>query len=213
MLKIDISQSSMKALREAFKGIESKLPRNLAVAINRTAKTVRVQAAEDLGKVMNLKVNAALRSDGDARFTPARTLKKAIKQKSNADAKNLFAKIGLWQGHPFPLKYFDARPVVRRKRLIGVRYKTDKAWKEKQTEHDAFVIKRWGNNIYKRKGEGRGPLTKLVGPKPGDYFESHGITEKAMEVARVALVTNVERRINDVLKAQRGIIKLKKGMT
>jgi hypothetical protein len=210
MITMRIEESTMKALRDAFKGIESKLPRNLATAINATAKTVRVQAAKELGKVMPLKVNPALKSDKP--FSKAKTLKKAIKQKAKASPDSLSAKIGLWEGHPFPLKYFDARPYYQKKKNVGITYKTDKAWKSKAVLTDAFAVKRWGNNIYRRKGKERIPLEKLHGPKPGDYFESHGIIEMAKRIVREELPKNIQRRVRAVLLAQQGIIKLKKGM-
>jgi hypothetical protein len=210
VITMRIEESTMKALRDAFKGIESKLPRNLATAINATAKTVRVQATKELGKAMNLKINPALK--GNEFFSKAKTLKKAVKQKSKADEDTLAAKIGLWEGYNFPLKYFDAFPYKYKKKNAGVSYKTDKAWKVKAIAVDAFVVKRWGNNVYRRKGKESTPLEKLHGPKPGDYFHKFGIIESSKRIVREELPKNIQRRVRAVLLAQQGIIKLKKGM-
>lgn len=204
MIGISISQSSVDALKEALGSMSRQMPRHLATAINRTAKTVRVQAAKELGKEMNIKGHG---------IKKAQVLKKVIRQKSKASPDTLSATIGLFPGYPFPLKYFDAKPYVKKtkgkKRYVGITYKPDRAMKGRITVTDAFIVERYGNNVYRRSGATRGPLVRVVGPKPGDYFEQLGLVEKSVAIARRELPKQINRRIREILLARSGAIKLK----
>jgi hypothetical protein len=69
MLKVSVDQASLKRLQDALKDKASRLPRELATAINATAKKVRIEASRLLRKELNV---------------PSKILKKAIKTKSKA---------------------------------------------------------------------------------------------------------------------------------
>ena len=175
MIKVSIDQASLKSLQDALKDKASRLPRELATAINATAKKVRIEASRLLKKELNV---------------PSKVLKKAIQTKSKATAKDTKAIVGLWAGHPIPLKYFKPTQLKR-----GVTYKIDPKLKGKSVLRDAFIITSFGGRVYRRKGKERGPLDQVYGPSPGTVFEKAGVTEAAQKIARDELPKQIARRI------------------
>lgn len=216
MLRVDVkvNQESWNDLMKALHGLASDnlLPRHLRAAVNKTVKSVRVQVAKELGKVMYLKSNY------DSDFKKAKTLKKAIKAKAMATIENPTAIVQLSPGYPFPLKYYGAKPVVRKRKgkkvYEGVQYrfqpaKANPKWSRQRTLLDAFMIPRWGHNVYLRQGLNRKPITKAVGPAPGDYYEQIRAKDIAIKVANERLPIELKRRVRAILLERKGIIKLK----
>ena len=175
MIKVSTDQASLKQLQAALKEKASRLPRELATAINATAKKVRIEASRLLKKELNV---------------PSKILKKTIKTKSKATAKDTRAIVGLWGGYPIPLKYFKPTQLKR-----GVTYKIDPKLKGKSVLRDAFIVKSFGGRVYRRKGKTRGPIEQVYGPSPGTVFEKAGIAAAAEKVAREELPKQVARRI------------------
>ncbi len=209
MLKIDARVEGIKDLMVALGSMQQHLPRHLRAAVNKTAKSVRVQVAKELGKVMHLKSNY------DPDFKKARTLKKVIKAKSMASIENATAVIQLSPGYEFPLKYYDAKPATKtrkkKKVYIGVVYRTRpaKIRSARITLTDAFIVNRWGHNGYRRQGMTRKPIVKVVGPAPGEYYDEIGASAIAVRVANERLPIELNRRVRAILLEQKGIIKLK----
>ena len=56
--KIDVDQASLARIVEALGTFKGHLNRHMATAVNRVAKTVGVEAAQQLGKVVNFKLNS-----------------------------------------------------------------------------------------------------------------------------------------------------------
>ena len=81
--------------------------------------------------------------------------------------------------------------------------------KGRTTVSDAFIVTKYGNNVYRRRTKARVPLIKVVGPKPGDYFEAIGLAAKSVAIAKEELPKQINRRIREILLAQAGVIKLK----
>ena len=186
MINISVDKASIERIKTALGDLSRRMPRELATAINATAKKVRFEAAKELKK--SLKV-------------PVRILKKVIATKSKAKADSLQAVIGLWEGHPIPLKYFGAKQIKR-----GVTYKIDPRLKGKSVLRDAFIPTQYGGRVYRRKGKARGPLEQVYGPKPGDVFAQTDLIAKATAVARTELPKQIERRIRFLtLKASGGL--------
>jgi len=185
MIGVTISQASVEAVKKALGDLSHRYPREIATAINATAKQVRIQASRKLKTGMNL---------------PSKLLKKAIYSKS-ANPESLRAVIGLYRGHPFPLKYFKAKQIKR-----GVTYKINPTLKGKSVLRDAFIVRQYGGNVYLRSGTARGPLIKQHGPAPGEAFERLGIAALAVAVATEELPKQINRRIRFLnLKASGGL--------
>jgi len=208
-LEVKVQMEGFKDLLVALQNVPSKMPRHLRAAVNKTVKTVRVQVAKELGKVMHLKSNY------DADFKKAKTLKRVIKAKSMATEDNPTAIVRLDAGYPFPLKYYDAKPytkkVKKKKKYLGVTYRVQpsKMAKNRSVLHDAFMVSRYGHNVYSRQGETRKPLTKVVGPKPGDYYQEIGAKEIAVKTAGTRLPIEIRRRVRAILLEKQGVLKLK----
>lgn len=175
MISVSVDQAALKRLQDALKEKSYRLPREIATAINATAKKVRIEASRLLKKELNV---------------PSRILKKTIQTKSKASAKDTKAIVGLWGGYPIPLKYFKPTQLKR-----GVTYKIDPKLKGKSVLRDAFIVKSYGGRVYRRKGKTRAPIEQVFGPSPGTVFEKAGIVAAAEKVARDELPKQIERRI------------------
>jgi hypothetical protein len=186
MINVSVDNASLKRLQDALKDKSRRLPREVATAINATAKKVRIEASRLLKKELNV---------------PSKILKKAIKTKSKATAENTQAVVGLWEGYPIPLKYFKPTQLKR-----GVTYKIDPKLKGKSVLRDAFIVKSYGGKVYRRKSKARGPIEQVYGPSPGTVFGKAGIAAAAEKVAREELPKQIERRIRFLeLKSSGGL--------
>ncbi len=186
MIRIQVNQDSITKLGNALGDLRKRLPRELATAVNATAKKVRIQAARLIKKELNV---------------PVKILKKVIKAKSKANAENGTAVIGLFKGYPIPLKYFKPTQLKR-----GVTYKISPKLKGKSVLRDAFIVKQYGGNVYKRAGAERYPLVRQHGPAPGDVFEQAGIVAASIATAKEELPKQIERRIRFItLQASGGL--------
>jgi len=194
MIAVGIDPKQIEALKDSLNDKANRLPREIATAINKTAKDVRIAVARELRKELPAKIKIA-------------TLKKVIRAKSNATKDQTYAIIRLAKGHPFPMKYFSPKEVKGKKGTkkraatsggVNVRFGRTKGKEGKTFFPHAFVINRWGGNVFERitRGEGskRGPLKQLFGPAPGDLFNA-GITHLAWKVARKQLPLQMEKRI------------------
>ena len=192
MITCTIDPKQIQALKEALKAKASRLPREIATAINATAKDVRIVVAREMRKELNPKVKIA-------------TIKKVIKSKSSATKDQLIAVIRLSKGHPFPMRFFSPR---QSKQGVNVQFGRVKGKEGKTFFPHAFVINRWGGNVFERiskgKGSGRGPMKQLFGPSPGDIFNQRGITQLAWSVARRQLPIQMQRRIRFLMLQSSG---------
>jgi hypothetical protein len=188
VISLTVDPKLIKELRGALKDVEKKLPRELATAINATARKVRLETSREMRKVLTVKVTV---------------LKKAIKIKKKANPKSTQATVFFADGHPIPLKYFRAKQLKRG----GVTYKINPTFNRKSIIRDAFIVERYSGNVYRRTGKQRGPLEKLHGPAPSEAFEKAGIAKLAKTVAATELPKQVQRRIRLLALRQQGIVK------
>jgi hypothetical protein len=196
MITVGIDPKQLESIRQSLGAKANRLSREVATAINATAKKVRFEASKALQK--ELKV-------------PSKVLKKAIKTKSNATKDQLQAIIRLWKGYPIPLKYYGATEVgkpkkakgkkkpkgskTKKPKTVGVTYRINPGHKVKSILRDAFIVKQYGGNVYRRVGANRWPIKQVYGPSPGDAFEAAGIGALAAKVAASELPKQLGRRI------------------
>ena len=210
-LKVDVDQASLRAIREALGQFHGDLQRHLATAVNRTARTVGVESAQQLGKIVNFKIHSKNKGNTSKTFSKAKTLKKAVINKNRATPDSSSATIKLWRGHPFPLRLNEAYEYSKNRKgkqiRSGVRYKTNVGggW---TTVLDGFIVRGWGGNVYQRI-EGSRSIRKLKGKSPGDYFTQANVPTIASRLAAERLPIEIRRRLRDVTMAASGKIKLR----
>ena len=141
MIKVSIDQASLKSLQDALKDKASRLPRELATAINATAKKCRLEASRMMNKEFKV---------------PSKVMKAAMKNKSSATAKNLQAVVGLREKFSIPLRHFKPTQIKR-----GVTYKLKPEMKGRSVLRDAFIVQSYGGRVYRRIGKERGPIKEV----------------------------------------------------
>jgi hypothetical protein len=208
--KVDVDQASLDRIKAALGKFEYHLSRHMATAVNRTARTVGVEAAQQLGKVVNFKLHSKNKFTSK-RYTKAATLKKAVWRKQNATADSPRTAVKLWGGHPFPVRWHEAYEFQRKRKKKtvseGIYYRTHVGggW---TAVLDGFLVRQWGGHAYKRL-EGSRAIRKIRGMSPGDYFDEKNIPEVAHKVAAERLPIEIKRRLRDVTMAAEGKIKLR----
>jgi len=71
VIKISIDAKSLKQMKTNLGHFQVHLPRVLATAVNRTAKSVRVEVAQVVGKMINLKLSSMNKGNSKAISTQA----------------------------------------------------------------------------------------------------------------------------------------------
>lgn len=189
---ISVSSTQVDELAKSLKGLMKKVDRNLATAINATAKKTTTFAARELRKELKVPVNV---------------LKKILRNKARATPDRLQARITVWTGYPIPLKYFSASQTKK-----GVTYRISPKQKGKMIYRDAFIAKQYGGNVYRRVGKERGPLQKIFGPSPGAAFAAAGLEGKVRDFAQKELPKQIDRRIRLANLREAGVVKKKTGV-
>lgn len=208
--QIDVDQNALAELKKSLGNFGGHLNRHLATAVNRTAKSVGVEAAKRLGKIVNFKLHSTNKNTSKS-YTKAATLKKAVIRKNNATPDNARVSIKLWKGHPFPLRWQEAYEYGKTKKgkriRSGVRYKSEVGggW---TSILDGFIVRQWGGNVYQR-ADGSRNMRKMVGMSPGDYFVKAQVPQAATRVAAERLPIEIKRRLREVTLAAAGKIKLR----
>lgn len=182
-LACQIDPKQIEALKASLREKASRLPREIATAINATAKQVRAEVARAIAPELNSKIKI-------------KTIKKVLRSKSPATKENLVAVLQLGKGYPFPLRFFSPRQT---KKGVNVRLGRVKGKDGKTFYPGTFISNRYGGNVYQRTSAARGPLVQIKGPSPGDFFAQTGSHQLAWKIARRQLPINVQRRIRFLL--------------
>lgn len=179
-MQATLDKKSLEAVSDVISNLGFNVDRELKTAISKTAKKTKLASARQLRLVLP---------------APTRVLKKAIisgKSRNNG----LSQEVVLWQGHPIPLKHLGARQ--NRK---GVTYKSGP--KQKGFIKSAFVVNKFGKNVFARTGRSRTPIEKLYGPSPGEMYEAGGVAQVALKTASEELSKQIKERVRFLtLKAQ-----------
>jgi len=208
--KVDVDQASLARIRESLGTFQGHLSRHLATAVNRTARTVGVEAAQRLGKIVNFKLHSTNKFT-TKKYSKAQTLKKTVWRKQNATADSPMTTVKLWKGHAFPARWHEAKEYKRKRKgnvkSEGVLYKPKigGGW---ITVLDGFLVRKWGGHVYQRQDSSRS-IRKVKGMSPGDYFDEANIGTIATKLAAERLPIEIKRRLRDVTLAAEGKIKLR----
>lgn len=179
MLSAKLDLGSLAAVRKVIDELGFNARKELRVAVSKTQKQVQRAAARKLKTIIR---------------APIRILKRAIVNgKSTNDG--LSALVLLRAGYKVPVKYLGARQTKK-----GISYRDIGG---KGFVPSGFKVKKYSDNAYTRKAKSRGPLQKIVGPAPGDVYESGGVTQVALATAAEQLPKQIQERVRFLtLKAQ-----------
>jgi hypothetical protein len=190
---ITVSVGGLNELSQAVKNMKNGLRINLSTAIAKTAKKTTTFAARELKKTLPV---------------PVRILKKAIRIKSRPTPNRLQATITVNQGYAIPLKYFGAKQL--KNGAVTFRVSTAKG-SPRRIDRQAFIVKQYGGNVYRRKGKERGPLEQLYGPSPSEAFIAAGLESKVRDFAQKQLPLEIKERIRLALLRNAGLVAKRKG--
>lgn len=194
MIAIEINAKQLKRLREATGKAKKSFGKELAAAINQTAKKTRLNIGRDIRKTVNLKKDIT---------------EKQISLRVTATAETPRAVVSLKKSDRIGLQHFGGRQNKR-----GVSYKISKQGGRK-TVHGGFMGPRPGQlaprlygGAFKRVGKSRLPIVKLYGVSPfGAYAKNNFEPVEAVFIEK-NLQAQLERRINlNILRAN-GLVKL-----
>jgi hypothetical protein len=186
-MKIDINSQSLAAVRKTIESLGANIKKELNVAVNKTAKQVKIKAARKLKNVIPV---------------PVKVLKKAIAVSKKSDVSNLTSEILMIQGYPIPLRYFGAKQTK-----TGVTYKQSGPDKGRGKIAGAFMLHGYFPSVYKRTTKKRFPLVPQKGPAPSDYYQSAGVTDLALDTARDQLPKQINERIRFLTLKAKGQLK------
>lgn len=188
MIGIEINAKQLKELRIACGKAKKGFSRELAAAINATAKDVRLKISRDIGSEITM---------------PAKDIKDRISTKDKATAQNPIAVVSLGWRKREGLQYFKARQT-----RSGVTYKISKKG-GRGVVIGAFMGPSPGvlapklhGGVFKRVGKERNPIVKLRAVSAAGAFVKNKHDKVMPGFIRQKLLAQMERRINlNVLRA------------
>jgi len=190
-IAVSVDISGVEELRRAIVGVKTNLNREIAAAVNATAKKVRTQAARALKKELT---------------APVKVLKSVVKAKSKATKQKPVAVVRLSEGYPIPLKYFAAKKIK-----AGVTYKIKPNQGRRSILRKGFIIDKYGGNVMERTSDPRYPIKTKYGPSPGQAMKDAGIAALAESVARRELPIQMQRRIKLAILRAQGVVAQTRG--
>lgn len=191
MVSIDIPKRQLDRLDQAIAGTGRKIRREIATAVNATAKKSR--------GVINKQIRTELATKKAAVDRVVAVTRKASNQSESPTAAVTLSKTAR-----ISLKEFGARQT-----RAGSSYRISKST-GRNTAQGAFMGPRPGatsvrlkGHVFKRQGKSRLPIRKLWGPSPWGVFVGKNMQGPTMKETRNELEKQIERRIRFVtLKAQ-----------
>jgi hypothetical protein len=188
MIGIEIDAKQLKRLREATGRAKKNFSKELAAAINATAKKTRLNIGRDIRKTVNLKKDIT---------------EKQIKLAVTATAETPRAVVSLSKSNRLGLQHFGGRQDKR-----GVSYKVAKQGGRKRVT-GAFMGPKPGQlapklygGVFKRAGSTRLPIVKLYGVSPFGAYVKNDFQDVEVVFISKGLQSQIERRIKlNILRA------------
>jgi hypothetical protein len=186
-MKVNIDSQSLASVRKTIESLGANIKRELNIAVSETTRQVKIKASRKLREVIPV---------------PVKVLKKAIAVTRKSKVADLTSEIVMIQGYPIPLRYFGARQTK-----TGVTYKQSGPDKGRGKIPGAFMLHGYFPTVYKRTTKKRFPLEPQKGPAPGDYYQSAGVTDLALDTAREELPKQITERIRVLTLKAKGELK------
>lgn len=188
MITLDVE--GIDELTKALGGAAKRLPRELTIAVNATAKKVATNMSKQVRGELVVK---------------AADLKKVLRVKSRANKGNITAVVQLDEKRRLTLKSFGARQI-----RSGVSYKISKS-SGRKTVPGGFMGPRPGvkaaklrGHAFKRTGSARYPIVLLHGVSPWGVYTRRGMLPQTIQDGVRELNKQIARRIRfNVLKRER----------
>lgn len=188
MITIEVDQ--IRELEQALGDAKKRMPREIAIAINRTAKWTTTQMSRQVREQLNAK---------------ARDVKKVMSQKTKASPSRLGTKVELEHEKRLGLKAFGARQT-----RSGVTAKVSKRGPRTKVPggfmgpRPGAIARKLGGHAFKRTGKGRKPIAKLHGASPWGAYVVNRMRPKTLRAAELELQKQIKRRIDfQILKRNR----------
>lgn len=192
MIEVDLPLRELARLERAVKESGRKLPQEVAVAINATAKKVRSEVNKGIREELAVK-----KKDID------KTLQITLKATRHTHG----AEVTLAKSRRIPLRDFGARQT-----RAGVSAKISKTRGRKtilgafQGPKPGLVKASWRGHVFSRLGPGRLPIVKLFGPSPWGVYIKRGQERATKKLVEAELRKQLQKRIRfNVLKASGAI--------
>lgn len=190
MIDLQIDTSQVRELENSVKKSGRKLPQEIAIAINATARKAKVEMSREVRKELAV---------------PAKSVKKTISTKSKATKSKLGSVVSLRQSNRIPLRDFKANQT-----RAGVSYKISKSG-GRRTAVGAFQgpkpgvqLARWKGHVFARAGRSRLPIRKLYGVSPWGVFVKNKMEQPVGKATEKELAKQITRRIRfNVFKASK----------
>lgn len=188
MINLTFDTKDLQRLEKATRESRRKLPRELSIAINATAK----KASLEMSKEVRTELAAS-----------AKAVKTALKITRKAEPNSLGSTVTLKRQNRIPLRDFKANQT-----RTGVAYRISKT-DGRKTVAGAFQgptpkarLARWRGHVFKRKGRARLPIIKLFGPSPWGVFVNRKMDKPVAARVEQELSKQINRRIQfNVFKA------------
>jgi hypothetical protein len=181
MIAVTVDAGQLARLRKAVDGAGKKIPKELAMAVNKAAKGATV----DISRRVRDKIVLA-----------AKTTKESLKISGKATAERPQTTVTVKETKRLGLRHFKAQQVA-----TGTTYKISKSG-GKQLAVGAFQGPKpgiqklsWKGNAFRRVGKARLPIMRLSGVSPYGVVKKNDMPPKIVEAINKRLLTEMERRI------------------
>ena len=184
MTRVQIDRKSLAGVFKVLKSVADDVRKEVRIVISKTANKVKLECARELKKQVPV---------------PVKVLKKTILlPRTLPRGDRLIRTVYFNAGYPIPLKYFRARQNKK-----GVGYNAGQALGGRQNIPSAFIVKKYGGNVFKRQTKQRQSLKKIDGPTPAEAYEKANIVDHGKRIAQGELPKQVKERLRFLtLKAQ-----------
>lgn len=185
MISITKNDRQIKQLSALLKGKASRLKREVAIAVNATARKAESNIAKQIGKEL-----------ATAQKNIKKTVKIVSKANVNSESVRPTATVRQMKTGKVPLRDFSARQSKR-----GVSYKISKTTGRKtvigafQGPKPGAIKSSWKGRVFKRSGKARLPIVQLFGPSPWGVFAKKKLKKAIVSDSKVELTLQLNRRI------------------
>lgn len=189
-MKIDRQQ--INRLEKALGDKAKRLPQEIAIAINATAKKTKTNMSRQVRGELTL---------------PAKSINQTLAVTRKASKQSLSGQVRLSKTKRIPLRDYKARQTKK-----GVSYKISKSGPRKtiasafQGPRPGKINPSWNGRVFIRKGKSRLPITQKFGPSPWGSYVKKRMKPETKRATKLELRKQVEKRIRFRILKSRGVI-------
>lgn len=184
MTRVQIDRKSLAGVFKVLKEVSDDVRKEVRIVISKTAADVKSRCTRKLARQTKM---------------PSKIVGKSI-QTSRTLPRNerLIRTVYFNPGYNIPLKFFNPE-----ENDTGVKVDFGAGLGGVRQLPRAFIVKKYGGNVFRRKTKKRQSLFKLQGPTPRQAMKTLNIVEVGKQLAAQRLPIQVQRRLRFLtLKAQ-----------